>query len=90
MPTDLAVTNGAHTHATEPSPTRPASNKTKSTKSKLIDALGRSGSPTNFNDENLRTLHAYLFLALVQTDWELKRRGLSNGEEVLLQIASPA
>jgi hypothetical protein len=61
----------------------------RQSRSKLLDVLGRSGAPTTFSDENLKTLHAYLFLALVQADFELKRRGLGDGQEVYLRIANP-
>ena len=59
-----------------------------SAKPKILDVLGSYRSPRTFSDENLKALHLYLFLALLQSDNEMKRRGLSNGE-VCLQVGKP-
>jgi hypothetical protein len=57
-------------------------------KPKILEALG-SYRKRRFSDENLRELHLYLFLCLLQSDEEMKRRGLSNGEVIYMQLAKP-
>jgi hypothetical protein len=59
-----------------------------SVKPNILQVLGRYRSPRKLSDENLKTLYVYLFMCIVRSDQEMKRRGLSNGN-VYLQIASP-
>lgn len=57
----------------------------------ILDVLGsyRSSRTRRLSDEHLKTLHTYLFMCLLGSDEEMKRRGLRNGEEVRLSIARP-
>ena len=57
---------------------------------KLIKALGyHRGDSSRLTDANLKLQHLYLFMALLDSNEEMKRRGLHDGKEISLCIVSP-
>lgn len=55
----------------------------------LIKALGGQQTTRRLTDANLKLQHLYLYLALMQSNEEMQRRGLTSGEDIYVRLAKP-